>query len=228
MIGNMKLLLVEDDLDLVHALSRVLSTQGFEVTCCADGEEALSMLRRARFDAVLLDLSLPGMDGLEVLEHLRGSGSAVPVLIMTARGAVEERVLGLNTGADDYLTKPFDVDELTARLKALVRRSLGIEEIRCGLLRVDRASGLVYRGPVPMELPARELALLKALMERNHQAVAREHLIDTVFGNEAVGPDAIDVLVHRLRKRLAGTGTSLITLRGVGYFLADEALGERP
>ncbi len=225
MINSMKLLLVEDDLDLVHALSRVLSTQGFEVTCCANGEEALSMLRRNRFDVLLLDLSLPGMDGLEVLEHLRGSGSGVPVLIMTARSTVEERVLGLNTGADDYLTKPFDIEELTARLKALVRRSLGIEEIRCGLLRVDVATGLVYRGPVPMELPARELALLKALMERNHQAVAREHLIDTVFGIEAVGPDAIDVLVHRLRKRLAGTGASLITLRGVGYFLADEALG---
>ena len=224
----MKLLLVEDDLDLIHALSRVLSTEGFEVTCCANGLEALAMLGRKRFEVVLLDLSLPGMDGLEVLEHLRAEGSRVPVLIMTARGAVEDKVLGLNIGADDYLTKPFDNQELTARLKALARRSLGVKELRCGLLRIDAASGLVYRGPVPMELPARELALLKALMERSHQAVAREALIEAVFGQEAVGPDAIDVLVHRLRKRLQGTAASLTTLRGVGYFLADEALSEQP
>lgn len=226
MIAGMRLLLVEDDLDLVYALSQVLSTEGFEVTCCAQGEEALAMLRRSRFDVALLDLSLPGMDGLEVLEHLRGSGSALPVLVMTARRAVEEKVLGLNTGADDYLTKPFDIQELTARLKALVRRSLGTEEVRCGLLRLDSPTGLVYRGAVPMDLPARELALLRALMQRRRQAVSREQLTEAVFGEEAASTDAIDVLVHRLRKRLHGTGAALTTLRGVGYFLADEAASE--
>lgn len=228
MINGMKLLLVEDDLDLVHALGRVLSAEGFEITCCADGADALGMLRSARFDVLLLDLSLQGMDGLDVLQHLRGSGAKVPVLIMTARGAVEDKVLGFNVGADDYLTKPFDIQELTARLKALVRRSMGIDDVRCGMLRVEPSSGLVYRGHVPMQLPARELALLRRLLEKNHQAVSREHLVDAVFGDEVVTPDAIDVLVHRLRKRLQGSGTVLTTLRGVGYFLADDALSERP
>nr|WP_315431177.1 response regulator transcription factor [uncultured Albidiferax sp.] len=224
----MNILLVEDDLNLVDALSRMLVARGFQVVCCADGIEALVMLRQRQFDAALLDLTLPGLDGLEVLQRLRDEGSRLPVLVMTARTAVEDRVLGLNSGADDYLSKPFDVEELVARLKALVRRSLGVEDFRCGALRLDLDKGRVFRGALPLEMPGRELALLKALMLHPSQAVAKEDLHQTVFGDEGqAGSDAIEVLVHRLRKRIQGSGASLVTLRGVGYYLMDDALADK-
>ncbi|MDR7379480.1 two-component system response regulator TctD [Rhodoferax ferrireducens] len=224
----MNILLVEDDLNLVDALSRMLVARGFQVVCCADGLEALVMLRQRQFDAALLDLTLPGLDGLEVLQRLRDEGSRLPVLVMTARTAVEDRVLGLNSGADDYLSKPFDVEELVARLKALVRRSLGVEDFRCGALRLDLDKGRVFRGALPLEMPGRELALLKALMLHPGQAVAKEDLHQTVFGDEGqAGSDAIEVLVHRLRKRIQGSGASLVTLRGVGYYLMDDALADK-
>lgn len=224
----MNILLVEDDLNLVDALSRMLVARGFQVVCCADGIEALVMLRQRQFDAALLDLTLPGLDGLEVLQRLRDEGSRLPVLVMTARTAVEDRVLGLNSGADDYLSKPFDVEELVARLKALVRRSLGVEDFRCGALRLDLDKGRVFRGALPLEMPGRELALLKALMLHPGQAVAKEDLHQTVFGDEGqAGSDAIEVLVHRLRKRIQGSGASLVTLRGVGYYLMDDALADK-
>ena len=225
MMAGMKVLLVEDDLALVDALSRVLQARGFEVICCADGAEALTMARRRSLDVVLLDLSLPGMDGLDVLRQLRDDGSRLPVLIMTARAAVQDRVLGLDGGADDYLTKPFDVEELAARLKALVRRSHGVDELRCAMLRIEPSSGVVFRGALPLDMSGREQSLLKALMSRPGQAVAKEDLHRAVFGDEVpVGPDAIEVLVHRLRKRIQGSGATLITLRGLGYFLVDEAV----
>ena len=225
MMAGMKVLLVEDDLALVDALSRVLQARGFEVICCADGAEALTMARRRSLDVVLLDLSLPGMDGLDVLRQLRDDGSRLPVLIMTARAAVQDRVLGLDGGADDYLTKPFDVEELAARLKALVRRSHGVDELRCAMLRIEPGSGVVFRGALPLDMSGREQSLLKALMSRPGQAVAKEDLHRAVFGDEVpVGPDAIEVLVHRLRKRIQGSGATLITLRGLGYFLVDEAV----
>jgi len=224
----MNVLLIEDDLDLVDALSRMLASRGFQVVCCADGAEALVMVRRRSFDVVLLDLTLPGMDGLDWLQHLRDSSSRLPVLVMTARSAVEDRILGLNIGADDYLTKPFDVEELAARLKALVRRSLGVEDYRCGQLRLDPENGSVFRGAMPLDIPGRELALLKALMMRPGKAITKDDLHQAVFGSAAeAGSDAIEVLVHRLRKRIQGLGANLVTLRGVGYFLMDESQADR-
>lgn len=224
----MKVLMVEDDLALGDALGRVLQGRGFEVTRCADGAEALAMFRRRRPDVVLLDLSLPGMDGMEVLRLMRDGGSQVPVLVVTARSAVQDRVLGLNEGADDYLTKPFDIEELAARLKALVRRSHGTQELRCAMLRVDELTGAVFRGATPLDVSTRELALLKALLARPGQAIGKEELHQAVFGEEAVGADAIEVLVHRLRKRIQGSGAQLVTLRGVGYLMIDEAMTEGP
>ena len=228
MIVGMKVLMVEDDLALGDALGRVLQGRGFEVTRCADGAEALVMFRRRSPDVVLLDLSLPGMDGMEVLRLMRDGGSQVPVLVVTARSAVQDRVLGLNEGADDYLTKPFDIEELTARLKALVRRSHGAQELRCAMLRVDEPTGAVFRGATPLEVSTRELALLKTLMARPGQAIGKEDLHQSVFGDETVGADAIEVLVHRLRKRIQGSGAQLVTLRGVGYLMIDEAMTEGP
>lgn len=181
----MKVLLVEDDLDLAEALSQVLTSRGLQMVCCADGLEALKMTRRHAFDAVVLDLTLPGLDGLEVLQRLRDGGSQVPVLIVTARGSVGDRVQGLNSGADDYLPKPFDVEELLARLRALVRRSQGEEELSCGTLRLDAASGVFFKGLRPMELSPREGALLKALLARRGQAMSKEALHEAVFGQRS-------------------------------------------
>ncbi len=221
----MKLLLAEDDLDLGDAVARMLQTRGFEVTRCAHGLEAIAMARRHSFDAVLLDLNLPDKEGIEVLRTLRDGGSRVPVLVMTARTAVHDRILGLNEGADDYLTKPFDIEELAARLKALVRRAYGGADMTCALLRLDGASGVVYRGPTPLEVSMRELAMLKVLLARPGQAVAKDELHRAVFGDDTVGPDAVEVLVHRLRKRIQGSGAQLVTLRGVGYLIIDDSLG---
>jgi DNA-binding response OmpR family regulator len=222
-IHSMNVLMVEDDLSLVDVLSRMLTSYGFNVVCCADPHEALGMTRRSTFDVVLLDLTLPGMDGLDWLQNLRDERSRLPVLVMTARSAVGDRVVGLNAGADDYLPKPFDVEELAARLKALVRRSTGVESYRCGALTLDVERSRVLKNQLPLDISGREFALLKALMVKNGQAVSREDLLQAVFGHDAVvGADALEVLVHRLRKRLQGAGVQLVTLRGIGYYVVDE------
>lgn len=219
----MQLLLVEDDLDLVDALSRVLASRGLAPVCCADGQEALALVRKRSFDVIVLDLSLPGMDGLEVLQRIRDAGMRVPVLVVTARGTPGERVQGLTVGADDYLTKPFDTEELVARIKALVRRSQGVEEFRCGHLQLDAASGTLMRSGRPLDIAPREAAMLRTLITRPGRPVSRDDLFAAVFGDDASQQaDAVDVLAHRLRKRLLGTGTTLLTMRGVGYLLVDE------
>ncbi len=219
----MQLLLVEDDLDLVDALSRVLASRGLAPVCCADGQEALALVRKRSFDVIVLDLSLPGMDGLEVLQRIRDAGMRVPVLVVTARGTPVERVQGLTVGADDYLTKPFDTEELVARIKALVRRSQGVEEFRCGHLQLDTATGAVMRSGRPLDIAPREAAMLRTLITRPGRPVSRDDLFAAVFGDDASQQaDAVDVLAHRLRKRLLGTGTTVLTMRGVGYLLVDE------
>ncbi|WP_432726909.1 response regulator transcription factor [Variovorax sp. W6] len=220
---GMKLLLVEDDFDLSGVLGRSLSHRGFEVLCCADGIEALAAARKKRFDVVVLDLSLPGLDGLELLQRLRGDGNRTPVLVLTARGAVGERIAGLNAGADDYLAKPFDLDELIARLGALTRRLGRDGELRCGRLRYEAASNAFYRDESPLELSPREADLLKSLMSRVDHVVPREALRNAVFGADEANAEAIEVIVHRLRKKLAGASVEIMTLRGVGYLLCDDA-----
>ncbi len=223
----MKLLLVEDDLAMQATLQRSFERRGFQVVLCGDGARALDRWRASLPDAVLLDLSLPGHDGLRVLAAARAEGLDTPVIIVTARGTVGDRVLGLNTGADDYLAKPFDLDELEARVRALVRRQ-GVargESQRapefCGL-RIDADSGAVYLRGQPLELSARESALLRALLARPGQAVAKERLSELVFpGQDDVGADAIEVVVYRLRKKLQATPAQLVTLRGLGYLLRD-------
>jgi len=226
--ASVNILLVEDDLDLSGALSQVLVQRGFELFCCADGLEALALARRHRFDAILLDLTLPGIDGLQMLQRLRDGASSTPVMVITARGGIDDKVAGLNVGADDYLAKPFDVVELEARLRALIRRSRGEEELRCGSLRLDRTSGLFFNGLRPLDLSPREAALLKALLQRRGEAMTRESLREAVFGAQAdTSADAVDVLVHRVRKRIANSSAELMTLRGVGYLLIDEAIGGR-
>lgn len=224
----MKLLLIEDDPTLQATLVRSLSRRGFEMATCGDGGEALDQWAACQPDVVALDLTLPHLDGLQVLTLARQRGWKTPVLILTARGTVGDRVIGLNTGADDYLAKPFDLDEMEARLRALVRRSAAQTSEgdatshmpTIGPLQLDRDSGAVHWGAQVLDLPPRELALLQALMTRPGRAVSKERLFELVFpGEQDVQYEAIEVVAYRLRKRLAGTGVELVTLRGLGYLL---------
>jgi two-component system response regulator TctD len=223
----MNLLLVEDDPAMRTTLQRALERRGMHVATCDDGRRALERWRAARPDVVVLDLNLPGLDGLQVLEQARAQQLKSPVLILTARGTVGDRILGLNTGADDYLAKPFDLDELEARIRALARRAApelaGQAPPFCGM-RCDPESGAVYFKDAPLELAPREAALLRALLARPGHAVAKERLFDLVFPGEGdVQVEAIEVVVYRLRKKLADTGAQLVTLRGLGYLLKAQA-----
>jgi two-component system, OmpR family, response regulator TctD len=226
----MNVLLVEDDEAMQTTLARALRRRGLQVTACGDGKQALDMWRSTRPELVLLDLSLPSLDGLEVLAHARAQGLSTPVLILTARGTVGDRVVGLNAGADDYLPKPFDLDELEARLRALHRRHHGAQAdateksrppaVVLGPISYEKDSGAVYLHSQAMPLPPRELALMQALMARPGHAVTKEALLDRVFAGEAdVAPEAIEVVAYRLRKKLQGTGVGLMTLRGLGYLI---------
>ncbi len=222
MVSAMKLLLVEDDTALHTTLLRALTRLDWEVEVCSDGRAALGRWRAGQPDVVLLDLTLPGRDGLQILEQARLDGLSTPVLVLTARGTVGDRVLGLNSGADDYLAKPFDLDELEARLRALHRRHLGAhdEPASGGTLHYDKDSGAIYHHGQVLELAPRELALLRALLARPGHAVSKERLFELVFPGEAdVQFEAVEVVAYRLRKKLAPTGAALVTLRGLGYLL---------
>ena len=228
----MRLLLIEDDPAMQLTLQRSLARRQMDVHVCGDGAQALARWRALDPEVVLLDLSLPHVDGLEVLAAARAEGLRTPVLVLTARGTVGERVLGLNTGADDYLAKPFDLDELEARVRALRRRQVAgapthaVDKV-LGSLRVDAASGAVYHQGQVMELTPREGVLLRALMLKPGHAVSKERLFEVVFANDpAVQTEAIEVVIYRLRKKLVGTRTMLMTLRGLGYLLREES--DRP
>ncbi len=222
----MHLLLIEDDAALYTALQRSLVRSGMRVEVCSDGQRALALWKAQTPDVVVLDLSLPGMDGLDVLRQARQSGLDTPVLILTARGTVGDKVLGLNAGADDYLPKPFDLDELEARVRALHRRRSAAapdttaKSVQWGQLRYDRDNGAIYHQHKVLDLTPRELTLLSVLMGKQGQAIAKERLFELVFPGEThVQYEAIEVVVYRLRKKLTHTGVSLTTLRGLGYLL---------
>ncbi|MDP3172550.1 MAG: response regulator [Polaromonas sp.] len=225
----MKLLLVEDDAAMRTTLVRALGRRGIQIEACGDGRVALDKWQSSAFDVILLDLTLPGLDGLQVLEQARRVGLDTPVLILTARGTVGDRIIGLNTGADDYLPKPFDLDELEARLRALHRRRPGSmpesasSPYSAGAISYEKESGAIYFRDQVLDLAPRELALLKALLEKQGHAVTKERLFDLVFPGQAeVAYEAIEVVVYRLRKKLAHTGVTLMTLRGLGYLLKTD------
>ena len=226
----MKLLLIEDDAAMQATLDRSLSRRGFKVYPCGDGLQALDKWCAIRFDVVLLDLTLPGLDGLQVLAQARKAGLNTPVLIATARGTVGDRIMGLNLGADDYLPKPFDLDELEARLRALVRRRAAqasalddvdkFGRIQLGNLRYEKSSGAIYHNNEAMDLTPRERTLLQTLLLKTSHAVSKEKLFEVVFPGQAdVQYKAIEVVVYRLRKKLLSCGVTLMTLRGLGYLI---------
>jgi two-component system response regulator TctD len=228
----MKLLLIEDDASMQTALQRALGRRGMEVLACTDGALAVTHWTQAKPDVVVLDLSLPGLDGLQVLERARKQGLRTPVLILTARGTVGDRVMGLNLGADDYLPKPFDLDELEARIRALDRRHSGTNSRSAagamativGTLRYEKESGAIYHEGLILELTPRELALLQTLMIKPGHAVSKEKLFELVFPGELdVQYEAVEVVVYRLRKKLLHTSVTVMTLRGLGYLLKVQA-----
>jgi DNA-binding response OmpR family regulator len=219
----MRILVVEDDSLLGDALQTGLRQRGFDADWVKDGVAAELALRTATFVAVVLDLGLPRLDGVELLRRERGRGSKLPVLILTARDAVEDRVRGFDTGADDYVIKPVDLDELAARLRALVRRSRGeaAPVLEIGELRLDPAARtVVYRGN-PVELKAKEFNLLQELLLNAGRVLSRQQIEERLYAwGEEVESNAVEVHIHHLRRKLA---PGLIrTVRGVGYMLPRE------
>ena len=223
---DMRILLVEDSERLQRTVATGLRKAGYAVDATGDGKQALWMAESNDYDVIVLDLMLPGLDGLSVLKRLRQSGRDTHVLILTAKDTIEDRVLGLQTGADDYLIKPFAFDELLARVQALARRRHGVKNpvVSIGELRIDTNARVVRRGERPIELSAREYALLEYLAARQGHVVSRTDIEQHIY-DERVEPmsNVVDAAVYALRKKIDPPGgPSLIqTRRGMGYVLQN-------
>lgn len=218
----MRVLLAEDEPELATWLVRALQQTGFQVDWVDDGRLVLHSLKRTAYDAMILDLGLPGLGGHEVLAVLREADQRLPVLVLTARDSLMERVSILNEGADDFLAKPFEVAELEARLMALIRRARGSDRPRfaCGPLSFDVASKRFMLDQETLALTPREHAVLRTLIQHSGEPLSKQEILDRVFSDESeVNPEAVEVLVHRLRKRLDASAVRITTLRGLGYML---------
>ncbi len=218
----MRILVVEDNRTLAAGLVAVLRDDGFAVDLVHDGPSALAALTAEAFDLVVLDLSLPEMDGLEVLREIRAAGVQTGVLILTARGALDERVRGLDLGADDYMTKPFEIPELEARVRVLLRRRSGQRgtSIVFERLNLDTVSRSVSVDGQMLDFPARELGLLEALLRRQGKVVSKQTILESLASFEDdLSENAIEQYISRLRRRLAPHGIIIRTARGLGYYL---------
>jgi two-component system OmpR family response regulator len=218
----MRLLLVEDDPQLAEGLAGALRQSGFAIDWMTTGGQADAALLTQEYDAIILDLNLPDMDGFALLKRLRGLGTKVPVLILSAREGSSSRVTGLDLGADDYLTKPFDLPELEARLRALIRRSQGHAGARLSLggVTLDTVARRVELGGAPLELTPREYGVLEILMQRAGHVVSKQHLAERLCEwGEEMSETAVEIHIHRLRRKLEGGGVAIRTLRGFGYLL---------
>jgi DNA-binding response OmpR family regulator len=224
----MKLLVVDDDQSLLEQVKQILIGQRYIIETAANGEEALDKLFDTPFDAIILDIMMPKMDGLTVLEQVRKAGIDVPVLMLTAKGDVADRVKGLDLGADDYLAKPFSLDELLARLRALLRRAGGQCEsvLQVQDLQLDTKSRNVTRSGNPIELTPREFSILEFLLHNKNRAVSRFSLAEHVWGDD-FDPfsmsNFMDVHIKNLRQKIgdSGQGKIIRTIRGVGYIIGD-------
>jgi len=215
-----RILIAEDDAVLADGLSRSLRAAGYAVDAVSNGQAADTALAAQHFDVLILDLGLPGLAGLEVLRRLRARNVKVPVLILTAADSVEQRVKGLDLGADDYMAKPFALSELEARVRALMRRALsGVQAVlRNGPLALDPAGRVATLNDQPLDLSARELGLLEILIGRPGRLVSKEQLVDHLCEwGEEVSTNAIEVYVHRLRRKIEPGGIRIVTVRGLGY-----------
>ncbi len=218
----MRILLAEDDNVLADGLTRSLRQAGYAIDCVGNGTEADTALASQDFDLLILDLGLPKMSGLEVLRRLRARNSRLPVLILTAVDSVEQRVKGLDLGADDYMAKPFALSELEARVRALTRRGAGggPTVIKHGPLSYDQVGRTAYLHEHMLDLSAREVGLLEVLLQRTGRLVSKEQLVDHLCEwGEEVSNNAIEVYIHRLRKKIETDGVRIATVRGLGYCL---------
>ncbi|WP_158889529.1 MULTISPECIES: response regulator [unclassified Pseudomonas] len=221
----MRILLVEDHPPLAESVAQALKNAGLNVDLLNDGVAADLALQSESYALAILDVGLSRMDGFEVLARLRERGDRLPVLMLTARGEVKDRVQGLNLGADDYLAKPFELTELEARVKALLRRSVlgGDRQQRCGPLIYDLNTSRFTLGEEALSLTSREHAVLAALIARPGRVMSKEQLAAQVFGlDEEASPEAIEIYVHRLRKKLEAGAVRIVTFRGLGYLLEEQ------
>ncbi len=218
----MRLLVVEDNRTLAAGLSAMLRSSGYVVDAVHDGETAEAVLAAHTFDLVVLDLSLPDMDGLELLSRIRARRTDCAVLVLTARGRLDERILGLDSGADDYMTKPFEIAELEARIRVLLRRKIGARtnRLECGPLVFDLDVRQASVCGEPLDLPARELSVLQILVSRPEHLVSKQVIAErlTEFDDE-ISDNAVELYISRLRKRLEPYGLRIRTARGLGYAL---------
>ncbi len=220
----MHIILVEDNLNLARGIENALKDQGHAVDHLDDGLAADSFLAGNTADVAVIDLNLPGLTGLEIIRRLRGRGNTMPVLVLTAKGKTSERVEGLDAGADDYLMKPFDMDELVARLRALTRRRPQVAPAHetVGQLLYDRVRRVVLFDGRNLDLPRRELALFELLLEKRGRLIEKDRIAGALYGTGAsVETNAIELLVSRLRRKLEGSGVFIRTARGLGYMLDD-------
>ena len=218
----MRILVAEDNTTLADGLAAVLRASGYAVDVVNDGVSADAAASSTDFDLVILDLNLPEMDGLDVLRNLRHRKSMSSVLILTARGAIDQRIRGLDLGADDYMSKPFDVPELEARVRVLLRRRAGLHaaQIAFGGISLDTVTRTVSAGGVTLEVPARELKLLETLLMKAGKVVAKQAIIDSLGDfDDDLSSNAVEQYVSRLRKRLAPYDLTVRTARGLGYYL---------
>jgi two-component system, OmpR family, response regulator len=218
----MRILIVEDDAVLASALTRALNQAAYTVDTVDNGESANEALKGHSYDLVVLDIALPEVDGLTVLRRLRDRQVHVPVLILTARDTLDDRVIGLDSGADDYMTKPFDLPEFEARVRALIRRGNfnSSNSLMHGSLRFDSAAKRLFYKDQPVDISMRELAVIELLLSRQGKVVTKEQLIDHLFGwGDVANSNAIEVYIHRVRKKLEPLGIDIRTVRGMGYLL---------
>ncbi|NPV75152.1 MAG: response regulator transcription factor [Anaerolineae bacterium] len=223
---NERILIIEDDEGIVKLLRRGLAYDGYQVEVALDGETGLALARDRHPDLVLLDLMLPGMDGLEICQRLRASGGNIPILILTARDALQDRILGLDSGADDYMVKPFELDELLARIRALLRRTQQerVPVLTFADLTLDISTRQVTRKNRVVSLTAKEFDLLELFMRHPRQVLTREIIFDRVWGYDFGGEsNVLDVYIRYLRQKLESNGEDrlLHTVRGVGYVLRE-------
>lgn len=225
----MNILLIEDDAVLSDGLAHVLQQSGFTVCSTESGKYALQLIHAQGFDLIVLDLGLPDMDGLEVLRSLRKQKIALPIIILTARDGVTDRIEGISQGADDYLTKPFDLGELEARIHALIRRCYGgfSHRIEVGRLVLDTQTHQVFADGQALNLPIRKIAILEVLMLHVGKVVSKDKIAQRLASaNEAPADNAIEVSIHRLRKRLEPYHIVIRTIRGLGYLLEKQDHGK--
>ncbi len=221
----MRILVVEDNKELAAGLISVLTSNHYVVDVVSNGIDADAVIAAQRFDLIILDLTLPDMDGLEVLQSLRGRKIATPVVILTARGDLDDRVRGLDIGADDYMVKPFEIDELEARIRVLLRRSAGnsTSRINLGPLFLDIQNNTLSTENSPVDISARELSVLTVMMMSPARIIPKNQIADSLSTFDSdISDNAVEQIVSRLRKRLLTYGINIRTARGLGYYLETE------